>query len=73
MSERIIAIGDVHGCSAAVAALVRAIDPTPLDMLVFLGDYSDRGGLARLTQTCQDFGEPVKCPQARHRITAQSG
>lgn len=40
---RIIAIGDVHGCSAALAALVRAIAPTPLDTLVFLGDYIDRG------------------------------
>ena len=40
---RTIAIGDVHGCSAALAALVRAIDPTPLDTLVFLGDYIDRG------------------------------
>jgi serine/threonine protein phosphatase 1 len=40
---RIIAIGDVHGCSAALAALVRAIDPTALDTLVFLGDYIDRG------------------------------
>src|SRR5262252_5822775 len=43
MTERIIAIGDVHGCSAALAALIRAIDPTPLDTLVFLGDYIDRG------------------------------
>jgi serine/threonine protein phosphatase 1 len=40
---RTIAIGDVHGCSAALAALVRAIDPTSLDTLVFLGDYIDRG------------------------------
>jgi serine/threonine protein phosphatase 1 len=40
---RIIAIGDIHGCSAALAALVRAIDPTALDTLVFLGDYIDRG------------------------------
>ena len=40
---RIIAIGDVHGCSAALAALVQAIAPTPLDTLVFLGDYIDRG------------------------------
>ena len=43
MTERMIAIGDIHGCSAALAALVRAIDPTPLDTLVFLGDYIDRG------------------------------
>ena len=40
---RTIAVGDIHGCSAALAALVRAIDPTPLDALVFLGDYIDRG------------------------------
>ena len=43
MTERTIAIGDVHGCSAALAAVVRAIDPTTLDTLVFLGDYIDRG------------------------------
>jgi serine/threonine protein phosphatase 1 len=40
---RTIAVGDVHGCPAALAALDRAIDPTPLDTLVFLGDYIDRG------------------------------
>src|SRR5437588_8450863 len=40
---RTIAVGDVHGCSAALAALVRAIDLTELDTLVFLGDYIDRG------------------------------
>src|SRR5262249_22206274 len=40
---RTIAIGDIHGCSAALAALVRAIAPTPPDTLVFLGDYIDRG------------------------------
>jgi serine/threonine protein phosphatase 1 len=39
---RTIAIGDVHSCSGALAALVRAIDPTALDTLVFLGDYIDR-------------------------------
>ena len=43
MTERTIAIGDVHGCPAALDALVRAIDPTALDTLVFLGDYIDRG------------------------------
>jgi len=43
MTEHIIASGDIHGCSAALAALVRASDPTALDTLVFLGDYIDRG------------------------------
>ena len=40
---RTIAVGDVHGCSAALAAVVRAIDPTALDTVVVLGDYIDRG------------------------------
>jgi hypothetical protein len=30
VTERLIAIGDIHGCSAALAALVRAIDPSAL-------------------------------------------
>src|SRR5208283_1153947 len=40
---RIIAIGDIHGCSVALATLIEAVKPTPLDTLVFLGDYIDRG------------------------------
>jgi serine/threonine protein phosphatase 1 len=40
---RIFVFGDIHGCSAALAAVVKAIEPTPLDTLVFLGDYIDRG------------------------------
>jgi serine/threonine protein phosphatase 1 len=43
MAGRTIAIGDVHGCSAALAALVAAIGPGPDDTLVVLGDYIDRG------------------------------
>jgi serine/threonine protein phosphatase 1 len=40
---RTIAIGDIHGCSRALKALVDAIDPSPKDVLVPLGDYIDRG------------------------------
>jgi len=40
---RTIAIGDIHGCSLALKALVDAIDPGPDDLLVPLGDYIDRG------------------------------
>lgn len=40
---RTIAIGDVHGCSNALAALVERIDLRPDDVLVPLGDYVDRG------------------------------
>jgi serine/threonine protein phosphatase 1 len=43
MTERIIAIGDIHGCATALATLIDAIQPTELDTLVFLGDYIDRG------------------------------
>jgi serine/threonine protein phosphatase 1 len=43
MTERIIAIGDIHGCSKALATVVEAIQPTLQDTLVFLGDYIDRG------------------------------
>jgi serine/threonine protein phosphatase 1 len=41
--HRIIAVGDVHGCSAALAAVLEAIRPTSIDTLVLLGDYIDRG------------------------------
>ena len=43
MRARTIAIGDIHGCAAALAALMAAIKPTDQDTLVFLGDYIDRG------------------------------
>jgi serine/threonine protein phosphatase 1 len=43
MTDRIIAIGDVHGCAKALATLIEAIQPTGSDTLVFLGDYIDRG------------------------------
>ncbi|MHB8955723.1 MAG: metallophosphoesterase family protein [Pirellulaceae bacterium] len=40
---RTIAIGDIHGCSQALAALIDAVAPTASDTLVLLGDYVDRG------------------------------
>jgi serine/threonine protein phosphatase 1 len=40
---RTIAIGDIHGCSDALASILRAIDPKHDDTLVCLGDYVDRG------------------------------
>ena len=43
MPNRLIAIGDIHGYSAALAALLGAIDPRSDDVLVTLGDYCDRG------------------------------
>jgi len=43
VSERVIAIGDIHGCLAALDALLEAIDPRADDTIVTLGDYIDRG------------------------------
>jgi serine/threonine protein phosphatase 1 len=43
LTERTIAVGDVHGCSAALAALVPAVAPTPPGTLVFPGGHIDRG------------------------------
>ncbi len=43
MGDRIIAVGDIHGHAAALAALIRLIQLQPGDTLVTLGDYVDRG------------------------------
>jgi serine/threonine protein phosphatase 1 len=43
MSSRLIAIGDVHGYAATLAAVLEAIEPLPRDTIVTLGDYCDRG------------------------------
>lgn len=40
---RTLAIGDIHGCSAALDALLELVRPRPTDRLIFLGDYVDRG------------------------------
>jgi serine/threonine protein phosphatase 1 len=38
MADRTIAIGDIHGCSAALDALLAAIRPRGGDTIVTLGD-----------------------------------
>lgn len=40
---RVLAIGDIHGCSAALDALLAAVGPAPGDRIVALGDFVDRG------------------------------
>lgn len=40
---RIIAIGDIHGCSDALASILRVIDPQHDDTIIPLGDYVNRG------------------------------
>jgi serine/threonine protein phosphatase 1 len=43
MPSRTIAVGDVHGCSTALDALLDAIRPRAEDVIITLGDYIDRG------------------------------
>ena len=38
-----LAIGDIHGCSAALDALIGALAPAPDDVIITLGDYINRG------------------------------
>ena len=40
---RTIAIGDIHGCSLALKAIIDEIAPKPDDTIIPLGDYVDRG------------------------------
>src|SRR3954453_13775659 len=42
-TNRLIAIGDVHGCFHALDAVLNAIEPTRDDRIVFLGDMVDSG------------------------------
>ncbi|SHJ19000.1 serine/threonine protein phosphatase 1 [Malonomonas rubra DSM 5091] len=41
--NRLIAIGDIHGQRIMLDDLLSQIEPTDLDLIVFLGDYIDRG------------------------------
>jgi len=43
MPNRMIAIGDIHGCADALNALLEVVDPGGEDLVVTLGDYVDRG------------------------------
>lgn len=40
---RHLAIGDIHGCSRALDALLAVVKPRPDDLLITLGDYVNRG------------------------------
>ena len=41
--SRLLAIGDVHGCSRALDLLLADVCPRGDDKIVTLGDYIDRG------------------------------
>jgi serine/threonine protein phosphatase 1 len=71
MTDRILAIGDIHGCNRRLNLLLDRIRIDPLDdTLIFLGDYLDRGPDARgvintlldLKKTCPN----LICLQGNH-------
>lgn len=44
---RLFAIGDLHGCPDELDTMLGAIEPAGGDIVVFVGDYVDRGPSAR--------------------------
>lgn len=42
-AERLLAVGDIHGCLSQLEKLLGKVRPTMQDRIVFLGDYIDRG------------------------------
>jgi serine/threonine protein phosphatase 1 len=52
MPARLIAIGDIHGCLAALRTILDAIAPGSDDTIVTLGDYVDRGPDSRGVIDC---------------------
>jgi serine/threonine protein phosphatase 1 len=43
MPSRTIVVGDIHGCAAALDAVLAAVRPTAHDTVIVLGDVIDRG------------------------------
>jgi serine/threonine protein phosphatase 1 len=43
MPDRLLAIGDIHGCAIALKTLIEVVDPGPKDTIVVLGDVIDWG------------------------------
>lgn len=64
---RVIAVGDVHGCSAALGALLDAIRPGPDDLVIPLGDVIDYGPDIR------GVLEQLKALQDRTRLVLLTG
>jgi serine/threonine protein phosphatase 1 len=68
---RVLAIGDIHGCRGPLDDLLAWVKPAPEDVLIFLGDYVDRGSdsrgvLNRLLELRQS--QRVVCLRGNHEI-----
>ena len=69
---REIIIGDIHGCSGALQALLEKLEPDPdSDTLIFLGDLFDRGPdswgvLQEIKRLEEEFGERFVLLRGNH-------
>jgi serine/threonine protein phosphatase 1 len=71
MTERILAIGDIHGCNSRLKQLLSRIAFDPLaDTLVFVGDYLDRGldvrGVIETLLALKETSPNVICLRGNH-------
>jgi serine/threonine protein phosphatase 1 len=56
--NRLLAVGDIHGCRGLLEELMEKVQPTEDDQVVFLGDYIDRGPDSKGTiEYLIDFGK----------------
>lgn len=60
--NRVISIGDIHGCITELKTLIEKISPTDKDLLIFLGDYIDRGEDSKATiEYLLELSSKFKC------------
>jgi serine/threonine protein phosphatase 1 len=60
--HRTFAVGDIHGCIDKLEDLISKIDPKPEDILVFLGDYIDRGEMGKeVVDFLIDLADKIPC------------
>lgn len=56
--NRILAIGDVHGCAKTLTSMIDQLEVTHDDLVVFLGDYIDRSdGVFSVIEQLIEFKE----------------
>lgn len=72
--SRIFFIGDVHGCSGALNALIDALSPTKGDQFAFLGDLVDKGpdslGVLRQVRELMEEHPGSSCLLGNHEDSA---
>jgi serine/threonine protein phosphatase 1 len=68
---RTLAIGDIHGCSKALEALLGEVRPEADDLVITLGDYVDRGpdsfGVVERIRKLKEANR-VKCLRGNHEL-----